>query len=45
MNEDDKNDIVQTHVELCETIHNCWDDLPKNVQEKIYDLVYRHYEP
>ena len=45
MNEDDKNDIIQTHTELCETIHKCWDDLPKNVQEKIYDMVYRHYEP
>ena len=45
MYEHEQEEIVNTHEELCETLHNNMDDIPKSVRTKIWDLVYKHYEP
>lgn len=38
-------EIEDTHGELCELLHEEMDNIPKNVQEKIHGLVYKHFEP
>jgi hypothetical protein len=43
---EDYKGIFETHMELCKKLHGMWDeDLPTRVEEEIYDLVYRHFEP
>lgn len=32
-------------MELCDKLHNLMDDIPENVKNKIWDDVYKWYEP
>lgn len=43
--EDEVGDMLENYIDLAEKLHQCMDDIPKNVQDKIWDMVYRHYEP
>ncbi len=42
---EDWKEIGKHHFELCEKLHELMDDLSKNVQDKIGDDVYRHFQP
>lgn len=37
--------IKNTHLDLCQELHNNMDNIPKNVKDKIWDMVYSYFEP
>lgn len=42
---EEMNDIYGDYIELCQALDAIMNDLPPNVQEKIWDLVYKRFEP
>lgn len=42
---DELNDIYNDYIELCQTLDEIMNDLPPSVQEKIWDMVYKRFEP
>jgi len=38
-------DIMDDYSELTQLLHNEMDNIPKNVQDKIWDKVYKRFEP
>ena len=38
-------EISEAHNKLCGKLHEVMDEIPKSVQDKIWDLVYSNYEP
>ena len=41
----DLKEVYKDYMELVETLHNEMDNISKNVQTKIWDMVYKRFEP
>ena len=42
---EDWKEVGENHFELCELLHNSMSELPPIVKDKIWDVLYRHFEP
>ena len=45
MNGEEFVQINKDYFELVKTLHNLMDDLPENTKTKIWDMVYKRFEP
>lgn len=42
---DSLNEIYENHFELCSKLNELMDNIPDKTRDKIWDLVYKHFEP
>lgn len=45
LTDEEKDEIINNHSEICNYLHEHMDDLPPKIKNELWDIVYSHYEP